>query len=161
MRTVATAAVLALTLCVGACAGPREQQFTRTDADAVRKASSDLTAAFNAKDVKAILAMYADNSVFMPPNAPTLRGPEPLKSYYDALIKKGATALRLDVDQVSGHGPIAYESGSYSVDYEGNGPPGHDRGKYLRVLRNMNGHWRVEYTIWNSDLPPPAPAPAN
>ena len=34
--------------------------------------------------------------------------------------------------------------------------PGRDRGKYLFVLRNMAGDWRLEYTSWSSDLPRPA-----
>jgi hypothetical protein len=34
-----------------------------------------------------------------------------------------------------------------------------DRGKYLRVLRNIAGTWRAEKTIWSSDFPrTPSPA---
>jgi hypothetical protein len=29
----------------------------------------------------------------------------------------------------------------------------HDRGKYLFVLRNMSGTWRLQYSMWSSDLP--------
>jgi hypothetical protein len=36
-----------------------------------------------------------------------------------------------------------------------------DRGKYLRVVRLMNGAWLTEKSIWSSDLPPKAPASAN
>jgi hypothetical protein len=33
------------------------------------------------------------------------------------------------------------------------GNAGHDRGKYLFVLRQLGGTWRYEYAMWNSDLP--------
>jgi ketosteroid isomerase-like protein len=120
--------------------------------------AAELAAAFNAKEVEKVLGFYAENSVFMPPNAPLLRGRDPLKSFYTDMIAKGATDLRLEPDEVSGHGPIAYESGTYSVTY-GDGSS-RDRGKYLLVLRNMAGTWRTEKTIWSSDLPP-SPAQAD
>ena len=70
------------------------------------------------------------------------------------MLKAGATNLKLDVAEVSGHGPLAYESGSYELDYQpGGGSATHDRGKYLFVLRKLGNIWRYEYTVWNSDLP--------
>ena len=157
MRYAVTITALALTVAVSACAtGAREQGFTRADQDAIRKNAEDLAAAFNAKDVDTVLGFYAESSVFMPPNAPLLRGRDPLKSFYDGMIEQGATDLRLEPDEVSGHGPIAYESGTYSVSYAKGAH--RDRGKYLLVLRNMGGTWRTEKTIWSSDLPPAQPA---
>lgn len=153
MRHAVTIAALALAVAASACAtGANEQGFTRADQDIIRKNAVDLAAAFNAKQVDKVLQFYADNSVFMPPNAPLLRGRDPLKSFYSGMIEQGATDLRLEPDEVSGHGPIAYESGTYSVSYGAS----HDRGKYLLVLRNMAGTWRTEKTIWSSDLPPAA-----
>jgi len=152
MRYAVTIAALVLTIGLSACAtGANEQEFTQADQDAIRKNAADLTAAFNEKQVDNILALYADNSVFMPPNAPLLRGRDPLRSFFSDMIKKGASDLKLEPVEIAGHGPIAYEAGTYSVVYA-NGAS-RDRGKYLRVLRNMGGTWRTEKTIWSSDLP--------
>jgi ketosteroid isomerase-like protein len=153
MRNLVTIAALALTIGVGACSGPPPQEFTRADGEAIRSNAASLTSAFNEKQVDKIIALYDDNSVFMPPNAPVLRGREPLKSFYSGLIAKGGSDLKMDVESVAGYGPLAYESGSYTIAYQAGG---RDRGKYLRVLRKMNDTWRVEYTIWSSDLPKPA-----
>ena len=49
---------------------------------------------------------------------------------------------------------IHYTTGNYSITY--NDGASRDRGKYLLVLRNTAGNWRVEKTIWSSDLPVPA-----
>lgn len=82
MRTVLAVAIAALTLGAAACGGPKQEEFGRLDSEAIRKTTADLAAAFNAKDVDRILTLFTDNSVFMPPNAPLLRGKEPLKSFY-------------------------------------------------------------------------------
>jgi ketosteroid isomerase-like protein len=151
MRTVMKAAALALALGAGACGGPVEPAFGKADADAIRKSTADLASSINEKNVEQILGLYAENSVFMPPNAPLLRGREPLKSFYTDFVAK-VTDIKLESVDVAGHGPIAYESGTYTMNLGST----RDRGKYLFVLRNTGGKWRMEYTSWSSDLPKPA-----
>ena len=155
MRYASILAAIAVAITVSACASAATQQeeFTRTDAEAIRKASADLAAAFNRKQIDAVLEFYAENSVFMPPNAPQLRGRDPLKSFFSELVENGAANLQLEPAEVAGHGPIAYEYGTYSITL---GRDARDRGKYVRVLRNTAGTWRAEKTIWSSDLPPAA-----
>jgi uncharacterized protein (TIGR02246 family) len=154
MRRAVTAAVLALTLVAGACSGPTGPEFTKADGQAIRQAASDHVTAFNAKDMDKVLASYADNSVFMPPNAPLLRGREPLKAYYNGLFERGGQ-LEMEVDEVNGHGPLAYETGTYTIQYT-TPTATRDRGKFVRVLRSTNGKWLTEKMIWSSDLPKPA-----
>lgn len=157
MRHAVKIAALVLTVAVSACAaGAKEEGFTRADQDAIRQKTADMAAAFNAKDVDKVVQHYADNSIFMPPNVPLLRGQEPLREFYRDLIEKGASDLALETTEISGHGPIAYESGSYSLSFKDGAA--RDRGKYLLVLRNSAGAWRVEKTIWSSDLPAPGAA---
>ena len=141
--------VLVLTLGVGACAGTSQQEFTRADAEAIKKATADFTAAFNNKEIDKVIDFYVDSSVLMPPNKPLLRGRDALKSYYGSEVARGGQ-LTMEAEEVQGHGPLAYVSGTYAISYQGGA---RDRGKYLRVLRLMNGTWRLEKTIWSSDLP--------
>lgn len=140
-----------------ACSGSAPvDEFGMKDQAAIREKNAAFVKAFNAKDMNQILDAYTENSVFMPPNQPILRGKEALKTFYDDMLKSGATNLKLDAGEVSGHGPLAYQSGTYEMDIKpSGGPEGHDRGKYLFILRRMAGSWRYEYTVWNSDLPPP------
>ena len=127
------------------------------DQAALRERTDAFVKAFNAKDVAQVLSIYAENSNFMPPNQPVIRGKDSLKIFYDDLLKSGATNLKLDVSEVSGHGPLAYQSGTYEMDVKpASGVSTHDRGKYLFIARKLNNTWRYEYTVWNSDLPPAA-----
>lgn len=120
------------------------------DQSSIRERSDAFVKAFNAKEVDQILGVYAENSVFMPPNEPIIRGKEALKTFYTDLLKSGATDLRLNVAEVSGHGPLAYQTGTYELT---RGGKARDRGKYLFVARKIADTWRYEYSMWNSDLP--------
>jgi len=149
----------AIALLASACGNPKQNEFTTQDAGAIREKSEGFVAAFNYKQIPQIIDMYAENATFMPPNRPVLRGRNAIRNFYDELLNQmGGTNLKLEVSEVVGHGPLAYQAGSYEIEYKpetGTAPRDRDRGKYLFVLRNLNGTWRYEYTVWNSDLLPP------
>jgi ketosteroid isomerase-like protein len=155
MKQSLAALMMALAL-TAACSGPAPEEFTTKDAGTIRQQHEAFVTAFNGKELPAILALYAENSVFMPPNEPIIRGKDALKHFYDRLLNTaGATNLKLDIAEISGHGPIAYQSGTYEMELKpAAGPAGRDRGKYLFVLRKLQIGWKYEYTMWNSDLPP-------
>ena len=146
--------VLATILLLAACGSPKGEEFTTQDRANIQQKNQEFVDAFNAKQIDRILSIYTENSVFMPPNMPIIRGRDALKNFYTDLLNQGASDLKLDVSEIAGHGPIAYQTGPYELDYKlASGMSRHDRGKYLFVLRNMNGTWRLQYTMWNSDLP--------
>ena len=155
MRFSLRVALIALVVGVSACgSAERTDEFTTQDADVIRQRSQQLATGFNAKEMDVILGLYAENSVFMPPNAPVLRGREPLREFYQDLMGR-ATNLRLETEDIAGHGPLAYETGTYSLVYEDGAI--RDRGKYVFIWRKTNDTWRTEKTIWSSDLPPQTP----
>ena len=130
------------------------EEFGMKDQTQIRERADAFVKAFNEKNVNDVLALYAENSTFMPPNQPIIRGKDALKTFYDDLLKSGAGNLKLNVTEVSGYGPLAYQSGTYEMDVKsGAGVASRDRGKYLFVLRRIADTWRYEYTMWNSDLP--------
>jgi ketosteroid isomerase-like protein len=153
MRTAVRIAVAALAVTAAACGGTNQPQFTTKDQTSIRAKNENLMQAINAKDVAKIVDLYAEDTTFMPPNRPIIRGKDPLKAFYQDLLS-GANGVRLTVDQVSGSGQLAYQTGTYEMDLKNaKGQPEHDRGKYLFILRSMGGNWRYEYSMWNSDLP--------
>lgn len=153
MRAAATIAVLSLTL--GACAGPTQREFTRADREAIAKSNADLVAAFNTRDLDSLVPLYSPESLFMPPNSPSMRGHDAVRSYFRTLIEDDEATLRMESEEISGHGPIAMQTGTYVLEVKSGGKVSRDRGKYLRMLRNTAGTWRIEKSIWSSDLPEP------
>jgi len=136
-----------------ACSGPAPVEFTMKDAGEIRQQHDAFVAAFNAKDITKILDLYAESSVFMPPNEPIIRGKDALRQFYETLLtRQGAADLKMDIGEVAGHGTLAYQSGTYEMAVKRGA--GRDRGKYLFVIRKMANGWRFHYTMWNSDLAP-------
>jgi uncharacterized protein (TIGR02246 family) len=153
MRGTVSIVVLALVVSAAACGGKAEPGFTRADGDIVRKTAADLSAAYAAKDVEAAIALFSPDAVFMPPNAPTLRGKDAIRAFFTKRFAENVT-LRLEPQDVGGSGPIAFQSGTYTLTIERDKGPVRDRGKYLFVSKLLNGKWLFEQTIWSSDLPP-------
>ena len=151
MRRVITIAALRARVSARAhAAGRRRQEFGTSDAQAIRQATPTLEAAFNAKDVDKILdAVHGQLRIHAAEQAAAARA-RTAQELLRRPASGGSKDLKLTPDDVAGHGPLAYESGSYSM-MNGNNP---DRGKFLFVFRNMGGSWKIEYTSWSSDLPP-------
>ena len=115
----------------------------------------------NAGNADAVAAQYADTAVLMPPNAPSATGRAAIaKALATEAANAKAAGLTLAVSgtpTVTVHGDAAWMHGTYSVtDAKGTSV---DVGKFLSVHRKTNGAWLYAYDIWNSDNPPPPPAP--
>jgi uncharacterized protein (TIGR02246 family) len=148
------ACVLLLSACGG---GPAAPEFGRADGEAIRKQIADYAATWNRKDIPTLLGFFAGNAVLMPPNASTVRGHDSIQGYFEARFAAGGADLVLEPQDVSGYGTLAYTSGTYSsrtVPPDG-AQATRDRGKFLWIMRKLNGQWRHEYQIWSSDLPEP------
>jgi quercetin dioxygenase-like cupin family protein len=77
------------------------------------------------------------------------------------MLKMPSLALTLtptDID-IAASGELATEAGRYTFKAGGDQPLD-DRGKYLVEYRKVGTQWRIENDIFNSDIPLPAPAPA-
>ncbi len=153
-RWMLIAAIVPVLAFQAGCGGSTEPQFGVAEAKVIRQRTADFASTFNAKEVDKLIGFYASEVVFMPPNAPTLRGKDAVGNFFKDMFSHGATELKLDSTDVGGHGPLAYESGIYSLNRRpATRPYTRDRGKYMFIWRNTNAQWMMEYTIWSSDLP--------
>ena len=186
------AIVAAGVLVVSCSGGPSAPQFGMDDGDAIRQMVIDYAAAYSVQDVDTLEGMFAGNITLMAPNSSTVRGPESAAGFYRALFADVEPELELEVTEMGGEGGLAFAQGSYRtitqvpvpVDADGddNGDDNddeeaedddaeevevemtesRDRGKWLLVVRQLAGTWRIEHLIWSSDLPiPSAPADMN
>jgi ketosteroid isomerase-like protein len=150
---VAIMSVLAAACSGGGSATPA---FGAADAQQIRQRTQDYAAAFNSKDVDKVLSFHPGEAIFMPPNAPIVRGKETIGDFYRRLIAEGATELKMETLDVGGHGPMAYEGGTFSLNRRpSSGASTRDRGKYMFIWRKYNNARQIQYTIWSSDLPEP------
>jgi len=159
--------LLALIITFGlvACGGGgTQQEFGKQDIDQINQTVQGFVAAYNAKDVEKIGTFFSGNAALMPANQNTLRGVDPIKSWYEFRVKdQGAKDLTIEPLTVEGHGPLAYVAGTFSVNFapDDGSAPRHDRGKVLWIVRKYAGQWKFECQIMSSDLPPVDPAAAS
>ena len=144
------------------CAQPPAPDTRAADEAAIRKADADWSTATATKQASAMVAYYdAQGSVF-PPNAPIATGAEAVGKVWESLFaipgfSIGWQTLR---GEVARSGDVGYSEGTYEVQMnDPKGNPMADRGKYVVVWKKQaDGSWKALADIFNSDLPPAAPA---
>lgn len=132
------------------------------DEAAIRAQTAAWEKGYNAGDVKAVTAQYADDALLMPPNAPGASGKAAILAYFTKDIansKAGGVVFVVNPKtDVGVSGDMGWESGTYKVTVKGTVV---ETGKFLSVSRKKDGKWLYIRDTWNSDAPPaPAPTPA-
>jgi len=136
--------------------------FAADDSGRIRSGTESWMKSFNAGNAGAVVALYSDDAVLMPPNAPSARGVVAIKEAITKEIagmkKGGLTIAQGTVDEVGVAGDMAWHSGTYVVKDKAGKAVG--AGKFLEAWEKKNGKWRIVRDIWNSDAAPAAPATA-
>ncbi len=160
LRAAAVAAGLVLAACAGTSSSTTE--FGKADADEIRAMVRNFVAAYNAKDIAKVGSFFAANASLMPINRSTLRGIDAVKGYYEGRVTdEGGTNLRIEPIAIEGQGSLGYIAANFSMDFRPAGGAGvarHDRGRVIWIVRKLGGHWKFEWQIMSSDLPPAVPA---
>ena len=115
----------------------------------------------NSGTAEGVASQYADDAVLMPPNAPAAIGRAAIREFLakeSAGMKAGGISLKSTATTGIGFsGDMAWMSGTYAAtDAKGTVV---DAGKFLSVHKKTNGEWLYIRDTWNSDNPPPPPAP--
>ena len=124
-----------------------------------RAGTAEWIAAYNAGDVDKIVALYAEDAIVMPPDAPPASGHVAIREFItkDIASTKTAGVTLSDVNSSAGaSGDIGWHAGTFAVlDADGKTVA---TGKYSEIWQKMKGKWVIIWDIWNNDAPAPAPA---
>lgn len=124
---------------------------------------AEFAKAYNAGDADAIVAMYADDAVLMPPGKPAMTGKAALHDFAVAdttALRQAGMTLEIDPGMSGSAGDLGWHSGAFRIK-AGDGSVA-DTGKYVEVWERRQGRWLIIRDIWNMDAaeaPPPAAAP--
>jgi len=150
------AAVMAIGLV--ACSSAA-RPFGKPETDSINQLIGDFITAYNAKDAVKLSRLFTDGGAVMPPNASTVRGTENVREYYIKRFNLGASDLALEPQTISGSGALAFASGDYRLNMApAGGPARRDRGKFIFILRQLNGRWLLDHLMFSSDFGPDGPA---
>lgn len=123
-------------------------------ADAVAEIEAtgqEFESALNAGDAEALAGLFTDDAVVLPPDMPRLEGRDAIRDLWQGFIDVGVQG-ELTVDEVEVLGDTAIKVGSYTVTIPGeDGAETTETGKFLEVLKQEEGAWRIHRDIWNAD----------
>lgn len=130
-------------------------QSSGSAADVVKVADEYVKASL-AGDVKAIVALYTDDALEMPPYQPLIKGKAAIEQYYTKEMSGPAKMKSFTLTHIESKtsGDIGYDVGTYSQTISDGQRPMSDTGKYTVIVKRVGGAWKVAYAIYNSDTRP-------
>src|SRR2546425_3313695 len=156
--------LLAVAAAVNACV---ERADVATEERVIRDLDKKWVQAVAAKDTTAIANTYAEDANFLAPGAPRASGRVAVRQAWVGLLKAPNVVLTFEPSKITiaSSADIAYETGSYRLGYDlpqakrvkGEGAKARrveGTGKYVVAWKKVNGGWKVQYDIFNSDKPP-------
>jgi uncharacterized protein (TIGR02246 family) len=151
-------ALLALAVATMACQPPAQEAagLSEEDVAAIRAADDAWIQAFRDNDDAALVALYSEDAVIMPPNEPAVESRAAVRAYHEADLVT-VTEYSESILEIDGRDGLAYIRGTSSMVGIGeDGEPVTESSKFLVILRKQaDGSWLITHEIWNSDLPVP------
>jgi len=126
-----------------------EQQFA--DKEALEAQAAVWMKAFNAKDIEAMTAYYAEDAVLLPPNAPAIFGRDAVLATMQEMFASGL-GIELEDLEIKVENDLGYKAGRYRLQSEEGALV--DRGKYIEIWTKVDGRWILHRDIWNSSVQP-------
>lgn len=150
-RTALASVLLAL---LSACRS-EPAPISAADREAIEQVSQRFITHLLAGQADSISALYTEDAVMMPPNAPSLHGREAIRAFVAAF--PSVTEATLTNDTIVGFGDRAYVRGHFVMRFNLPGAPV-DSGKFLEIRRRAaDGTWLLEVDSFNSDIALPTP----
>ena len=148
----------AVIVSVSACSPAPARTFGQAETASINALIAEFIAAYNAKDATKVSLLFTDGGVVMPPNSSTVRGTENVRIHYNKRFDQGASDLSLEPQTIAGSGALAFTSGDYRLTMAPAGAePQRDRGKFIFILREVNGRWKLDHLMFSSDFAPGGP----
>lgn len=126
-----------------------EQQAA--DKKALEAGAAAWMEAFNAKDLEAMTAYYAEDAVLLPPDAPAIFGRDAVLSTMQEMFASGLS-IELEDLEIKVENALAYKAGRYRLLSEDGTLV--DRGKYIEIWTKVDESWVLHRDIWNSSVRP-------
>ena len=157
-RVALSTGLLLAALAGGAPIQPARAAQPVSDEQQIRQLDRDWVAKVAAKDLAGTVAFYAKDGVLMAPNAPPAEGTAAITEGWRGILAlpNGSLSFAPTRVSVAKSRDLAYETGTYSLAFDGPKGRVQDQGKYVVVWKKEAGRWKAAADIFNSNL---APAP--
>jgi ketosteroid isomerase-like protein len=117
----------------------------------VEECLRDFAKSFSNQDAAACAAVYSEDALLLPPDAPALAGVPAIEGMFRSLFDAGVRTTELTTLDVIEEGSLIIEMGEFTFTME---PSGRMDGKYLAVYRRQaDGGLKCIREAFNSNAP--------
>ena len=110
-----------------------------------KQVSEAFVAAYNARDLAGITALYADDAELMPPDSHPIKGRAAIEAVFKEKFEQNCT-MELSSTASESSGSHGFDTGQIAVTMSA--PDGSSQrvaGKYLAVLKRVGNEWKIAY----------------
>ena len=144
------------TMTMGQQASMTAVQASKPEA-AILEAAETYRNAVLKQDAETVISLFRDDAVEMPPFQTPVSGRNAIARFYQGSFHSPVkvTGFTFSHTEVSTHGDVAYDVGTYSRSMTTPVGPVEASGPYVVILKQTAGKWQIAYLIYNCDCPPP------
>lgn len=146
---------LLLALASGGCAAAGSSPSRADSEHAAERTVERLITADNAGDLAGVLACYADDVVWLPPDGEVVAGKAAVRPRYERLFASYVPDVALEVTEVRAGDALAFVRGFTRgvLRPKRGGEPTRVNDKFLAVLHRDAGAWRISHLMWSPAAP--------
>ena len=148
-----------LAACIVALAGAvASSGVPAAQIDPLVQVSVDWARNWQAKKLDDVLALYADDAVFMDADGSRISGKPALRKFFAGVLQQYSAHPSLNSVGNASDGALGYDWGDYSEIVESVAKPVHAikaQGTYLVILRKTGGRWLIANQMWTGNVPVP------
>ncbi len=112
--------------------------------------------ALDASDVEAVVQLYTDDAVLLPPNAPSAVGIDAVQDAYTGIFQAVAISITFEIAEVKLLSPewaFLRSTSNGTLTIRANGAQIPSSNHELFVLHKTRGHWKIARYSFSSVLP--------
>ena len=149
---------LTLSGCQSDLADTTGNTVAQTEIEALRSAALAYQAAASSKNAEAVVSMYDETAIMIPPNAEIVdEGLEGVQDYQFGFIVTPGVSLDFELirTEVAASGDIGwtFAIGNITIEREGE-EPGRDVVRDFHTWKKQSdGSWKIVVDMWNSGMP--------
>jgi uncharacterized protein (TIGR02246 family) len=120
--------------------------------DSIAAGNEKFMETYNSGDAAGLADLYTENGQLLPTGSDFVTGKAAIQAFWQGAMDMGIKTVRLETVEAEGHGDTAIDIGKYTLS--GKAGKVMDRGKYIVILKQEGGQWKLHRDIWNSSLTP-------
>ena len=119
--------------------------------DAFLSVCQQFQKSYNQGDAEALASLYTEDAKILPPHMDMLEGKDSIQAFWQGALDMGIKSFKGEMIDMDASGNLGYFVGKYTL--YGNDNQEVDQGKWISVLKNIDGKWEVHRDIFNTSMP--------